>query len=708
MTFDRLIDFGRRRFQNHGHSYLFAALSGAGSIVMLSVGGNPDYVLPFIPELLLLCFLLTAAALFAKGRLALSRTEKGLFISCVVLLAYTGVRAVHSIEHTPGQKWIPCFAPDGWFLRSQCFLQAAVHQHYGIRTFALLVCAALAGLLVFVIVRTADDGERRFFLRGLFAGPMIVLIVGWISLLTGMRHWLPDEFPGNVWGRARFTQLILNPSWFWPYILPGLAFALGPVVGSSGRIQVRHLILPAFIGLAILFTQQRGGWAALALIVIAAFLIRNLRGGKLRFRRITALALGVAALTALAIGLLMRFWPLVVQSALRFGIHLRPEMMSMEGGRTVIWTKALGAIGSSPLTGRGYASWFAVMSDSAKSAEAPFVLDTAHNFFLQAVVEHGIPAAILIVLFLAAVVRAAWQSTKDRPVFRSTTILLFIGTLSAMLVQEIDYIRPTICLYAAVWAALAGLPPKSAALPLPAGSGFPGRRGTAVLFAGSAVFCGLGALLLILSLPRNLYPFEGKLDIPGNLRRWAGPSAVLTSMNQESAYENFKVEFTIPGTLTVHGTTTDPGAGQIPWVPARSGRWPARTSVSFSRRFFSEGRTLSAWILFPPVRSNLGAYMTENFEWVSGNLECRRGNCGAVVETCGDESRVRIRISPVKKSRGRYIVAPVGNRKDGKARSGFVDRPILLDVPFSPAEIRVESAGGIVVAAGCGNSNPSL
>ncbi len=711
MTIGQLIDTGRRRILFPAQKHRLFLLSGTGSILMLSVGGNPDYVLPLVPELLLLGTFFFAASCVVGTRTRFTPTERGIVVASVLLLFYIALRAVLALDHTPGQKWIPCTSLSGWFSRSQCFVQAAVNQHYGFRTFLLLILAWAAGCIAFVTVRSSSEAERQSYLRGAFAGCFVIIAVGWISALTGIRHWLPEEFPGNTWGRVRFTQLIVNPSWVWPYLIPALAFTLGPLVSTKGRIRTRQWIIPGLFASAIVLTQQRGGWAALVLVALAAFLVRTLphMSGRARGRFFVGTGIGVICL-AFGFWFLSHSWPSIVESASRSGISLRPEMFSAEGGRSVIWAKAVSAIWERPWVGHGYASWFAVMSEAGARADAPFVLDTAHNFFLQAAVEHGIPMMLVISGFLSFAATSAWTNARGRPEARSVFILLTVGTLTAMLVQEIDYIRPTILLYAVAWASLLGLrpavqPADDAEAPESTERGSKARR---VRFAlrGAGVVFFLCSTAILFSLPRGLYPFEGKLDVPGSLRRWAGPSPVMTSMNTQTAYENFPVEFVVAGNVTTHGITIESRDGN-PWVPARSGLFPVRTHVSFSPRFASEGRTLSAWILLPAVRSDLGAYLTKNFQWGGGALSCTDANCRAVLVSCGDSKRTRLSLIPIAGGRAQYKAAAWSVGISPPMEAYVSDGPVALELPFSPAEIRLESTTGTVtVAAACGTSIP--
>jgi len=170
------------------------------------------------------------------------------------------------------------------------------------------------------------------------------------------------------------------------------------------------LVSAVVIATALLFTQSRGGFVAtivgLVTLVVAMYLTRRQRaiGGRLP---ITLLALLVAAAVLLSFS----------------GSDLLGRMSDYAGnetGRGAIYALTLQAIGDHPLLGIGLGGFhdiFQMYRDSRLDFEVA-TFDRAHNTYLELALEAGIPAFLVMlgILIAIVVVSARGLITRQRDV----------------------------------------------------------------------------------------------------------------------------------------------------------------------------------------------------------------------------------------------------------------------------------------------------
>jgi len=100
-------------------------------------------------------------------------------------------------------------------------------------------------------------------------------------------------------------------------------------------------------------------------------------------------------------------------------------------GRTIIWAFILEVISRAPFFGQGYASFWAIGSDSIVFREAPgFVVSLlqSHNGYLDVTLETGfVGLSILLLLILTALFSAARAVPRDRQIaFLCYALMLFV------------------------------------------------------------------------------------------------------------------------------------------------------------------------------------------------------------------------------------------------------------------------------------------
>jgi O-antigen ligase len=190
-----------------------------------------------------------------------------------------------------------------------------------------------------------------------------------------------------------------NPNWAAAFLLAALpsCLALRRDIASR-RGSAWLLALATLIGFAVVATRSKGGILALAAGVGIFKLLEP--GIRTRIRRGMVAAAAVAATGVLTIAV---------------AGHL--SAVSWIRGRLFLWTAALPMIGDRPWTGIGLGGFpaaypLAAARIIAGDASAFMPLNTIeflYNEPLQVAVESGLPAAALLVIFVALSIRTAFQ-----------------------------------------------------------------------------------------------------------------------------------------------------------------------------------------------------------------------------------------------------------------------------------------------------------
>ena len=152
---------------------------------------------------------------------------------------------------------------------------------------------------------------------------------------------------------------------------------------------------------------------------------------------------------------------LVSAAAVLAFIFLVPESLIARfsehktAGRTAIWREGLGLIREFPLVGCGVGGFQSAFL-KFKAAEGTFLVDYAHNDYLQTLAELGIPgfllAACIAVLSIGRSIRRAGGSADERWVG-----LACLGAFSAMLVHSAVDFNLYVAANAAVLAWICGI-----------------------------------------------------------------------------------------------------------------------------------------------------------------------------------------------------------------------------------------------------------
>ena len=259
----------------------------------------------------------------------------------------------------------------------------------GLRVFVYAGCAyALYGLIAFFTGSelTLWFGERR----GLGAVTSIFENRNTYATLAGMG--LVAAFALFLEGLARVLRARVPPR-------TKLRWTLRHIFGPGAPLMVAVLVLAT----ALLLTASRGGTLSslFGLLVLAGGF---LRAGTLPRRPASIIAGSIAVASILVFSL--------------SGEHLaqRLEHMDPESEtRVAVYKIVLAAVADAPLLGTGYGTFpdvFPLYRDASVADTARW--QTAHNTYLENLLELGVPAATALFASIAACARICWLGIRRR------------------------------------------------------------------------------------------------------------------------------------------------------------------------------------------------------------------------------------------------------------------------------------------------------
>lgn len=247
---------------------------------------------------------------------------------------------------------------------------------------------------------------------------MIALAVATVALVIFVPAIALDHSPGHSsdW-QGVFTQ---KNACGRIMVLASAAILFAP------RIRLRDgacLLLFLFV---LVMSGSRGAWmieAALLLVWIAVFAARR-AGARAR------LPIGVAAPVLAAAGVVL---------ALHFST---PVMLLLSrdptlSGRTAIWGQAVHAIEQRPLLGYGYDAFWRGMQGPSLQVDAAvhFIVEHAHNGFLEIWLELGLAGLLLFLLSWLAAWCSLWPLWREGKIDR---IALPLALLVLILLYDLD------------------------------------------------------------------------------------------------------------------------------------------------------------------------------------------------------------------------------------------------------------------------------
>lgn len=300
-------------------------------------------------------------------------------------------------------------------------------------TFSELRAELLYAVAVLFIVRHAmRGGAERILLpaAGVACVALGVLSVFWA--LTGAA----SRFAAGA-GYVSSTVLVLFPV--------GCVAVMAPGLGAP----VRRIGVAMVVGLlaAGLTTFNRTLGPALALEVVLVAIL--LSGRAMLLRRLTWVLVAAVLFAVLQAG---------VAHMARFTGEGVAASSELDDPRPAIWSHVAGRIAEAPLTGRGYGR--DILAKNLRDTFNNPLVSHAHNVFLDAGVQLGIPGVVLLAALFGAVAFAGLTYARSEDGIAracgAALVALVAGTVTRNLTDDL-WVRQNALLFWLAAAALCGL-----------------------------------------------------------------------------------------------------------------------------------------------------------------------------------------------------------------------------------------------------------
>ena len=333
-----------------------------------------------------------AAWLARRRPLARTPLNGALVLLCLALLA--SLAATYSLEVS-----LPKLA--GMVLALGIFFAAARIDTQ--RAWAAgLVALVAGGMLLAGISLIGVDWRDKF-------APLARLtarLPGWLRGLPGAEGGFdPNQVAGTLLWVLPLILALAAHAWRHP---GWLARQFGPTPARAWRWL---LALAALLcAVTLLLTQSRAALLSFAAILALAGLCLAYRLHDRRAWLLAGLALASVALWAITIGR-----PVLQREAVRAGIIGGDDASVLATGagrgRAEVWARSLDAVQLFPFTGMGMNTFRTVMPALFPFWNAPTTYDIshAHNEFLQAALDLGLPGLIALCALYLIAARLLWQ-----------------------------------------------------------------------------------------------------------------------------------------------------------------------------------------------------------------------------------------------------------------------------------------------------------
>lgn len=276
----------------------------------------------------------------------------------------------------------------------------------------------LFGIAVYIATAALVDSPRRFWRAfGLLVifGLAITLIGAsgstWTVYKAPAVRAITDHLPQAP---ALFLASLGAPDGIHPnqvagmltlYLPPLLGFVLfgGATAAFDGpvpRMRVLSWIALALLTLYLALSLSRAGLLATAVAALFLFWMRG---------RVW----GLAALTALCAVLIGAYFSLPRSTLAAFLSNLFSSLNGTGETRTEIWRQAVQAIAAAPVIGIGLYNFRAIFRYNIYLPPgSTFIIVHAHNSFLQAALDIGLPGAIAYVLLLTSLALQTFRAGR--------------------------------------------------------------------------------------------------------------------------------------------------------------------------------------------------------------------------------------------------------------------------------------------------------
>ncbi|HWL66683.1 MAG TPA: O-antigen ligase family protein [Actinomycetota bacterium] len=371
------------------------------------------------------------------GSVTLQAVEVAVVLVTVVVALHRLARGTTMLPWTSHLWWY--LALIGWTLIA---LPSAIDQALALKQIAQLVGGLLLATSLVAACRDMSDVRRLMTLFLAVAAGIAI-----VALLNGQQ--LDAGFGGSyVSGRAKGT--FDQPNQLGSFSAVAALVGTGLILGAR-RWGERMLIIGCLIVVAgaMLLSLSRGAWIGAA--GAALFLALALR----EYRRlILAVSIPLLVLGAMA-GAIAPSNPQVVVVTQRVESL---TVLSPYDNRPAIWAEAFREIRADPWTGQGPGS-FPVASARASSEATTSSAQHAHNMWLTWAAESGLPGALILTGFIAALAVAGAQAARAATDARDRALV--IGLCAGLIViagqGTVDYTLRNAVVFFSVWTVVGGL-----------------------------------------------------------------------------------------------------------------------------------------------------------------------------------------------------------------------------------------------------------
>jgi O-antigen ligase len=211
------------------------------------------------------------------------------------------------------------------------------------------------------------------------------------------------------------------------------------MIGWYGRragwhlgIQVSIWAFALLVPVSAFFTLNRTVWLGLGVqvLLIGAVLIwRHKASARAAWSTRAKLASGVLAFAIVA-GTAVTLYAVQARRATAGWTAL------VQDTRFALWPEILEQIGERPFTGYGFGRGLLRASLMAEFKELDAFLWHAHNIFLEALLQLGIPGLALLLVLLGALLREAWRAARDASDVRAACGIALMAVVLGMVLRN--------------------------------------------------------------------------------------------------------------------------------------------------------------------------------------------------------------------------------------------------------------------------------
>jgi len=307
--------------------------------------------------------------------------------------------------------WLPVYAVTGALLVLRFERVVRVWPAW-LALFAVLILAFVSkywsidpGVTVRRVIALAATGAFALYLGAAFRGPHLPRLLTWCALLMGVGSLFMVFAMPSIGVHHDVNAGLWRGLWYeknqMGLVMVAGATAAAAWLASGSRGRIVPLMTLAISVLLILATQSKTSLVCLALGV-------GLIGGLWALRQ-GGPALAVLAVWAGVVGVVGGWWLWTEQGpALLEALGKDPSLT----GRTDIWAALMRRVAERPWTGYGYGAFWGVDSVPARYVriETQWPVPSAHNGWIDLLVQLGWPGAVLVGIIMAtATLATVWR-----------------------------------------------------------------------------------------------------------------------------------------------------------------------------------------------------------------------------------------------------------------------------------------------------------